>query len=321
MPGIHFKWQNPEVSIVEGVFARGDRRLSRLLVDAYKRGCKFDGWSDRFQYRLWEESFSKEDVDINLYAKGPGDIMDPLPWDHIDTGVTKEFLAAEWDRALNGDCTPDCRRGDCNGCGVCDFEKIKPKIYEVCENKYRVDSVTAQPNEDAAVQNRTENNYKKVKVTYSKQGQAKYFGHLELANMFLRALRRAEMLVKYSEGFHPKPKISFDDPLPIGMESLNEFLYLTVPGNTKPETIVGLLNNQLPEGLSVCDCQVDASCVKNKLNSVTYVVTIKDSLFDERAFKAFNDSAEFIYTRTNRKGKTKKIDLKELVMEIDIVTP
>ncbi len=321
MPGIHFKWQNPEVSIVEGVFARGDRRLSRLLVDAYKRGCKFDGWSDMFQYRLWEESFSKEGVDINLYAKGPGDIMDPLPWDHIDTGVTKEFLAAEWDRALNGDSTPDCRRGDCNGCGVCDFEKIEPKIYEACENKHRTDSVTAQPQEDAAVSNRKENNYKKVKVTYSKQGQAKYFGHLELANMFLRALRRSGIPVKYSEGFHPKPRISFDDPLPIGLESLNEFLYLTVPGNIKPETITSLLNNQLPEGFSVYNCQLHTSCAKNKLNSVAYVVTIKDSFFDERAFKAFNDSSEFIYTRSNHKGRIKKIDLKELVLKLDIIMP
>ncbi|MBW2569369.1 MAG: TIGR03960 family B12-binding radical SAM protein [Deltaproteobacteria bacterium] len=321
MPGIHFKWQNPEVSIVEGVFARGDRRLSRLLVDAYKRGCKFDGWSDRFQYGLWEESFSREGVDINLYAKGPGNVMDPLPWDHIDTGVTKEFLAAERDKAFNGALTPDCRRGDCNGCGVCDFEKIKPKIYEVCENKYRIDSVTTQPNEEAVVQNRKENNYKKVKIIYSKQGQAKYFGHLELANIFLRALRRSGIPVKYSEGFHPKPKISFDDPLPVGMESLNEILYLTVPCNIRPETMTGFLNNQLPEGLLVCDCQAAALGAKNKLNSVEYVVTIKDGFFNEKAFKAFNDSTEFMYTRSNRKGKTKKIDLKDLILKIDIVMP
>ena len=326
MPGIHFKWQNPEVSLVEGVFARGDRQLSRLLVDAYKRGCKFDGWSDRFQYRLWEESFFKENVDIHLYTKRERNIIDPLPWDHVDTGVTKEFLATEWERALNGDSTPDCRRGDCNGCGVCDFEKIKPKIYEVCENKPRPVFVKTPLQEDdtpAGKKNnyKKENNYKRVKVAYSKQGQAKYFGHLELANIFLRALRRSAIPVKYSEGFHPKPRISFDDPLPIGMESLNELLYLTVPGNIIPETMAGLLNSRLPEGLSVFHCQTQTfRSKKNDLNSVRYVVTIKDSFFDERAFKIFNDSAEFMYTRSNRKGKIKKIDLKDWVLNIDMIT-
>ena len=320
MPGIHFKWQNPEVSLVEGVFARGDRRLSRLLVDAYKRGCKFDGWSDRFQYRLWEESFFKENVDINLYTKRARNIIDPLPWDYVNTGVTKEFLATEWERALNGDSTPDCRRGVCNGCGVCDFEKIKPKIYEVCENKLRPVFVKTLLQEDDTPAGK-KNNYKRVKVAYSKQGQAKYFGHLELANIFLRALRRSAIPVKYSEGFHPMPKISFDDPLPIGMESLNEFLYLTVPGNIKPETMAGFLNSRLPEGLSVYRCQADNfSSKKNNLSSAIYVVTIKDSFFDERAFKAFNDSAEFMYTRSNRKGKIKKIDLKDWVLKIDMIT-
>jgi len=261
------------------------------------------------------------DCDLSLYTKGPWNIKDPLPWDHVDTGVTKEFLAAELDRALGGESTPDCRRGDCNGCGVCDFEKIEPKIYEVCEDKLSVDSVKELSQKDAAVPDTKEADYKKVKVFYSKQGQAKYFGHLELANIFLRALRRSGIPVKYSEGFHPMPRISFDDPLPIGMESLSEFLYLTVPGSVKPEIITALLSSRLPEGLSVYDCRADVSREKNKLNSVIYVVTIKDGFFDERVFKAFNDSAEFMYTRSNRKGKITKTDLKDLVLKIDIITP
>ncbi len=321
MPGIHFKWQNPEVSIVEGVFARGDRRLSRLLVDAYKRGCKFDGWSDRFHYGLWEESFSKQGVGLSLYTKSPWNIKDPLPWDHVDTGVTKEFLAAEWDRALNGESTPDCRRGDCNGCGVCDFEKIEPKIYEACEHKPIVDSVKDLPQKDAAVPDTKEADYKKVKVFYSKQRQAKYFGHLELANIFLRALRRSGIQLKYSEGFHPMPRISFDDPLPIGMESLNEFLYLTVPGNIKPETITTLLNNHLLEGLLVKDCQISPSkpAIRQQKSAV-YLVELKESCFDKQKLNDFIKSSDFVQTRVNRKGKSKKIDFKDLVLNIKLTS-
>ena len=322
MPGIHFKWQNPEVSIVEGVFARGDRRLSRLLVDAYKRGCKFDGWSDRFHYGLWEESFSKQGVDLSLYTKSPWNIKDPLPWDHVDTGVTKEFLAAELDRALSGESTPDCRGGDCNGCGVCDFEKIEPKVYEACENKAIVDSVKDLSQKDAAVPDTKEADYKKVKVFYSKQRQAKYFGHLELANIFLRALRRSGIQLKYSEGFHPMPRISFDDPLPTGMESLNEFLYLTVPGNIKPETIITLLNKQLPKGLSVKGCQIVASRsdIRHE-KSAAYLVELKDGCFDKQKLSAFIKSSDFVQTRVNRKGKVKKIDFKDMVLKINLLDP
>jgi len=319
MPGIHFKWQNPEVGIVEGVFARGGRQLSRLLVDAYKRGCKFDGWSDRFQYRLWEESFSRQGVDLNLYTKSPWNIMDSLPWDHVDTGVTKEFLAAERDRALNGDCTPDCRRGDCNGCGVCDFEKIEPKIYEACEDKSNVDSVKELSQKDAVVPDTKEADYKKVKVFYSKQNHAKYFGHLELANIFLRALRRSGIPVKYSEGFHPMPRISFHDPLPIGMESMNEFLYLTVPGNLKPETITILLNKHLPEGLLVKDCQISCSRPDIKQQkSATYLVKLKEGCFDKQKLNDFIKSSDFVQTRVNRKGKVKKIDFKDMILKINL---
>ncbi len=130
MPGIHFKWQNPEVSMVEGLFARGDRRLGGLLVDAYKKGCKFDGWGDRFQYSLWEKAFFDEGVDVDCYTTRSRDVTDRLPWDHIDIGVTKEFLKLEWKKARRGEHTPDCRLGDCNACGVCDFETIEPKLFE-----------------------------------------------------------------------------------------------------------------------------------------------------------------------------------------------
>ncbi|MDM8553040.1 TIGR03960 family B12-binding radical SAM protein, partial [Desulfobacterales bacterium HSG2] len=109
MPGIQFKWQNPEVSRLEGLWARGDRRLSALLVAAYRKGCKFDGWSDKFQFDLWQEAFSDEGVDVDFYTTRARDMEEPLPWDHIDIGVTKDFLKEEWENAVSQKHTPDCR--------------------------------------------------------------------------------------------------------------------------------------------------------------------------------------------------------------------
>jgi radical SAM family uncharacterized protein/radical SAM-linked protein len=311
LPGVVFKWQNPEVSLLEGLWARGDRRLSRLLVTAYRKGCRFDGWSDRFNFRLWEEAFSSEGVNVEHYTTRTRDMKEPLPWDHIDTKVTKEFLIDEWEKAMKGIHSPDCRHGDCHTCGVCDFETIEPVVFEKVRDGWLEPSPSADTKND---------NYKTLKVLYSKTGSAKYFGHLELSNIFLRSIRRAKIPVKFSEGYHPKPKVSFEDPLPIGLEGRNEALYVRVPGHVKPRDLIKGLNVHLPEGLDVHDCQL----VSEKFASQTpamasYTVTIKNGIFDKKELECFVNSEKFVFTRTNRKGRMKKIDLKEVVLDIDRV--
>ncbi|MFV9644301.1 MAG: TIGR03960 family B12-binding radical SAM protein [Desulfobacterales bacterium] len=322
MPGIHFKWQNPEVSMVEGLFARGDRRLGGLLVDAYKKGCKFDGWGDRFQYALWEKAFSDQGLDVDCYTTRARDVADRLPWDYINIGVTKEFLKLEWEKAKRGELTPDCRRGDCNTCGVCDFETIEPKVFEAGKEEPGHDIVNEFLYNKGGAADKKAGFYTRVRVCYSKQGQAKYFGHLELVNIFLRALRRAGISVKFTEGFHPMPKVSFDDPLPIGMESLNESLYLIVCGSVKPDAVITALNNHLPEGLLVKDCQIFHSKPDiQQQKSATYLVELKEGCFDKQKLNDFIKSSDFVQTRVNRKGKVKKIDFKDLVLKINLTGP
>lgn len=313
MPGVQFKWQNPEVSLLEGLWSRGDRRLSRLLVAAYQKGCRFDGWSDNFQYRLWQEAFSQEGVEIDYYTTRTRAMTEPLPWDHIDTGVDKDFLRSEWEKALKSEHTSDCRNQECNSCGVCDFDRIEPQTYKTCNSTAAKHMLTEQP---------TETFYTRLRVAYSKQGQAKYFGHLELVNIVLRAIRRAGIPVKFSQGFHPKPLISFEDPLPLGFEGLKEHFYLEVAAGFKVQSLVERLNQQLPEGLRVIECQPAASrSLRNKLTAALYVVTNKDGFFDEKELIKFNNSPKVIYRRTNRKGKTKELDLKELVLNIKLLAP
>lgn len=313
MPGVHFKWQNPEVSLLEGLLTRGDRRFSHLLVTAYKKGCKLDGWSDKFQYRRWEEAFTETNMDIDFYTTRTRDMEEPLPWDHIDTGVTKTFLRKEWDKAINGEQTPDCRRDDCNDCGVCDFKDIRPKVYKNSEGE------TTKP-----IQGQNKINpfsYKKFKVSYSKQEHAKYFGHLELVNIVLRAIRRAKIPVKYSEGFHPMPRISFEDPLPIGMESLDEAFYVMVRDDIRPKFMVKHLNQHLPEGLFVNDCRlVPAKSAHKVFKPSTYLVTLKEGFFDQNNLQTFKKSVTFEIFRNKRKGKLKKVDLKDMIIDIDLIS-
>jgi radical SAM-linked protein len=314
LPGIQFKWQDPKVSLLEGVWARGDRRLSRLLETAYRKGCRFDGWSDQFNFSLWQEAFVEAGVDVDFYTTRLRDVCEPLPWDSIDTRITKEFLAAEWDNATNLAFTPDCRMGECNSCGVCDFSEIEPKTFEGFRNEC-APVAPAKTNALDAV-------YKKLHIVYAKQGPAKYFGHLEMVNILLRAFKRAGIPLKFTEGFHPKPKVSFDDPLPVGMESEAENFTVTVPVQVDTTHLAATVNSNLPNGLFILDCTTATTGLdRSPRKRHTFKIVLESKTFAGQELAAFIENPDVIITRTNRKGTLKNINLKDMVENIELLNP
>ena len=109
-------YHEPEQTYIEGVFARGDARLADAVEEAWNRGERFDGWSEFFNFERWMEVFTDLGIDPDGYACRERALDELLPWDHIDSGVSKQFLLSERERALTGDVTRDCREG-CNACG------------------------------------------------------------------------------------------------------------------------------------------------------------------------------------------------------------
>lgn len=116
---VSFNYHDADLSYLEAIFARGDRRLSKVLVRAWEKGCKYDGWSEHFKYDLWLEALEETDIDGAFYANRFREMDEVLPWDFINPGVSKSYLAKEYERALNGDTTRDCRLG-CRACGIDD---------------------------------------------------------------------------------------------------------------------------------------------------------------------------------------------------------
>ena len=122
--------------------------------------------------------------------------------------------------------------------------------------------------------------------------------------------------------FHPKPLISFEDALPIGLESLNEIFHLSVHGNVKPKTVINGLNRHLPKGLRILSCHLaPTKSSNNTFEPFIYMVTSQNGFFDEEKMNHLNKMSEFIITRFNRKGKTKKINLKEMVINLTLLAP
>lgn len=116
---ISFNWHDPQISKLEGVFARGDRRLGKTLLAAWQKGARFDGWSEYFRPDIWAEAFISSELEPEFYTVRHRALTEKLPWDHLSSGVDRNWLVSEWNRSQAGELTGDCRRGGCSACGVC----------------------------------------------------------------------------------------------------------------------------------------------------------------------------------------------------------
>ena len=307
-PDVHFKWQDPRVSRMEGLWARGDRSLLPLLLAAYQMGCRLDGWTDHFRYDLWLEACRKTGIDIDSYLGCRRGQEDILPWDHIDSGVSKAYLWAEWERAVAGKRTADCRNGDCNDCGVCDFDQLAPRVDSLCATTGSTPAWQAETVAAKRIQYR---------LVFSKTGPARFFGHLEMVNLFMRAIRRAGISVVYSEGFHPKAKLRFSDALPLGLESQCEELLMTVFDEWDSRDLLDRINTQLPRGLSVHHCApAPAGNGKRMPELISYRVQLSEKRFRFDELERFRQAETAVFTRIGRKGKNRAMDLCQVVDRI-----
>ena len=118
---IKYNWHEADASVMEGIFARGDRRLSKPILKAYQKGCIFDAWGEYYKHHIWMETFAECGIDIAFYTTRERSLDEVFPWDFIDCGVSKTFLKKEWQRALTEQVTPNCQQ-QCNACGAARFQ-------------------------------------------------------------------------------------------------------------------------------------------------------------------------------------------------------
>lgn len=128
---VRFSWSDPKISQIEAALSRGDRRLAKVIYHAWQLGCKFDAWSEHFNYQRWLDSFKQYELNPSFYANRERNLDEILPWDHIDVGVTPEFLKREYHNLWQEKQTPDCHQGKCNGCGL---QRWQP----ACQDKYKM---------------------------------------------------------------------------------------------------------------------------------------------------------------------------------------
>ncbi len=271
--GIELKWHNPQLSILEGVFSRGDRGLSPVIVEAWKNGARFDAWDESFKFAAWQRAFETCNPETwNLkfetyLAERPLDA--PLPWEHLFVELDRDFLRSEYEKAFEAVATPDCVNGKCSKCGVCDFKEVKnvlysPPLKKGGEGGFKENAPPINPPLPPFTKGGDT-----LSFTYSKTGIMRWLSHLELMQLFRRAFRRAGLPAKYSQGFHPHMKLSLERALKVGEEGVGlkgtvELCHPRESGDlvkstgcpitTSGMTIeIGNINSQLPEGVEISE--------------------------------------------------------------------
>jgi radical SAM family uncharacterized protein/radical SAM-linked protein len=282
---VTLRWHVPEMSLLEGIFSRGDRRLAGVLERAYRKGAVFADWVDGFTLDPWLEAMAECGLDPDDYLRAR-DGEEILPWDHLDSGIREDFFLCERERAMRGELTPDCRYSACNGCGVCgakspaesgerlrvilnrqrrDQEGLAPEAARAGEGNPTEPENPLQNLEDARgkpdrfrarpappeLAESLRAKVAQVRFWYSRLGPAAYLSQLETQHVFDRALRRAGLPLSFSQGFHPLPLLSFGRALPVGVASLCEWFSVYLRARPEIGKAVRDLNKTLPSGIRI----------------------------------------------------------------------
>ncbi len=308
---VSVKHHDVRTSWLEGIMARGDRRVADVVEAAWRRGARFDGWDDQLQWQTWLDCLAENDaVDPQRYL-GTLPIDGKLPWDHIDMGLADKFLWKEWKRTTKGKLSPPCGKpvGDivhhtnledaeadhrklvCYHCGVaCDMTAMRDDrigflkqlgavtppapagpVEEVIRD--RIGKIKPPKREGAA---RPED-LVKYRIRYSRAGMIRLQGHSDILRILPRVLRRAGIEVGMSWGFRPKPLLSFSPATPLGTWSVAEMFDVSLLAPIPADELLERLNAVADPGLTFLDAravQVGEKPCGSRLAATDYLVAV-----------------------------------------------
>jgi radical SAM family uncharacterized protein/radical SAM-linked protein len=276
---VDLKTHGTDESVLEGIFARGDRSLADVIEHAWRNGARFDSWQEHLKLDVWRAAFQTFAIDTSIFL-GTIPVTARLPWDHIDVGLADGFLAKEYRKALRNRLSPPCgktigsfvhytnvedalsdqRPLVCYDCGVtCDLSQMRTERIDFLAKMgaHRrlpvvADQAPAPPSPKRArppLRGLVETP-RRYRFQFEKAGPAALLGHLDLVRALPRVMRRIGAPLAYSQGFHPRPELSFSPALSVGVVSLSEFVDIKLLCDLDPASILGELNDAADMGLT-----------------------------------------------------------------------
>ncbi|HYS11398.1 MAG TPA: TIGR03960 family B12-binding radical SAM protein [Myxococcales bacterium] len=311
---LHVKPHDARQGALEGALALGDRRLATAVLGAYRRGQRLDGWTEHFHLEVWHEAFAlaerEHGVGMHFFAHREKGEREVLPFDHIDCEVTKPYLWKARMASLRESQVPDCAYGEeiCTACGACDYEVVDNIVYHPEDYRRQPPRVPAEVPAGRTL----------LRLRYAKEGVAAVaLSHLETMTALLRTFRRAKLSIPHSQGFHPKPKVSFGPACPVGTESRAEYLDLELFGVQDAGQVAGAVRVHLPEGFRLLSCEVLApggDSLARTIRGIVYRVELPDDAPDAaQRLAEFASSGEAIIVREREGKRPVRVDLKASV--------
>jgi radical SAM family uncharacterized protein/radical SAM-linked protein len=334
MKGVKVNYTDVRISAMEDFVGRGDRRLASVVRRAWELGAGMDSWWESLDkaFAAWEKAIAEggltwkyrqvENGEWNVFdksgvgANGRLPLLDaPLPWDHLNTGIDKEWLKADLQRALAAATVPDCAFDGCSHCGVCGIDfghniVIPPLPIPSFAGHFR-------PNRDRE---------QRIRIWFGKQGKMSLVSHLDLVRLFDRAVRRAALPISFTGGFHPGPKISIANALSLGATSSGEIVDFELTREMSVDEFRERLVSQLPNDIPVYrveEVDVKSPAATRLLEKAEYLITVGTS--DETSvdnwqqwIEAINNSQEIWSEKTTKSGKKQTINLRDRLFDLTL---
>jgi len=330
MKGVKANFTDVRISAMEDFLGRGDRRLSAVLRRAWELGAGMDSWFDSLEkaYNAWGEAIAQSDLtwkyrlveqgEWNLANGQTGEelLNQPLPWDHIDTGIEKNWLKTDLAKALEAATVPDCSFEGCSHCGVCGTD-------------FGHNIVVAPPPIPEFVGEFVPNQHKaqRLRVWFGKLGDMALVSHLDLARLFDRSIRRAAIPVTFTGGFHPSPRISIANALSLGSTSVGEIVDFELTEVMEISDFQTKLAAQLPENIPIYRVQevdLKTPAATQLLEKAEYLLTVATDTEVLPAqwrewIAAVFKSDRILLEHTTKSGKKVEVNLRDRLLKLEPV--
>ncbi len=334
--GVKVNYTDVRISAMEDFVGRGDRRLAPVVKRAWELGAGMDSWWENLDqaYGAWSQAIAEADLtwkyrqvengEWNLFlnpetATSIKDATDaPLPWDHLNTGIDKQWLKEDLQRALDAATVPDCAFDGCSHCGVCgtDFGHnivVKPPEIPKFEGHFK-------PNQ---------NKEQKIRMWFGKLEEMSLISHLDLVRLFDRAIRRAALPISFTGGYHPGPKISIANALSLGITSNGEIVDFELTREMDLEEFRTKLAAQLPENIpiyKVAEVDLKSLNASRLMDQAEYLITVQvgEDLETSRQqswqqwIDAINNSQEILWEKFTKSGNKTVINLCDRLFSLNL---
>ena len=348
MRGVKVNFTDVRISAMEDFIGRGDRHLGKVLLRAWQLGAGMDSWFENADkaFSAWNQAIAEADKiwkyrqvengEWNLFnleeveegeqggqvsnitsLSPPSPSLDrPLPWDHIDTGIDKKWLKDDLERALAYSTVPDCSFDGCSHCGVCGTD-------------FGHNIVIAPPSIPKFAGNFVPNTNKvqRLRVWFGKIGDMALIGHLDLMRLFDRAIRRAKLPIAFTGGFHPNPRISLANALPLGATSSGEIADIELTQVVKSEDFCAQLSAALPDNIPIYNVEeldLKAPAATQVLEAAEYIITVRAiNQTTPRQWLEWIDTikayAEILQEQTTKSGNIQLVNLRDRLKELEVL--